>query len=204
MSCVLHEIHVRLTCSSNLNYMSVTCALHVTATPEIAPEDLTFRAVMHQPRKYLQPFVTYWCDDERSTCTEGVVLTIETLRKTGWQKAGAAKNVAKLAAHRFLPGLCRTHANKSFDFCISQNLLPVIYAPNDEEVEEEIDMVKVFCSAFWCCYCNLATDEAPIDSDECQMVTIPCDSHATYMLITCNLHVNCMQHACDSFTAIYY
>ena len=100
--------------------------------------------------------------------------------------------MAKLAAHRFLPDLCRTYANKSFDFCISQNLLPVIYEPNDEEVEEEIDMVKVFSSAFWCYYCNLATDEAPIDSDECQMVTIPCDSHATYMLITCNLNINRM------------
>lgn len=133
----------------------------------VPTENLTFRIVMHQPRKYLQKFVEYWCDDEVTQCTEGVTLTAETMQRRGWRKAGALKNVAKLVEHRFLPGLCSTYANKAFDFCISQNLLPVMFTHNDELK----DMVKPFACAFWCCYCNLACDEtAGIDSDECQEV----------------------------------
>ena len=151
---------------------------------DIDPEDLTFRAVMHNPRKYLQHFIKHWCEgcEDLQDGVEGMTLTVETLQQKGWRKKGAMKNVSKLAHHRFLPGLCRTHANKSFDFCVSMNLLPVIYSSSSDP-DESVDMVKPFTVAFWCCYCNLSPDEPPIQSEECQMVSA-CNSHATHIHIS--------------------
>ena len=151
------------------------------AKVDIDPEDLTFRAVMHHPRKYLQRFIKHWCEELQHD-VEGMTLTVETLQQKGWRKKGVLKNVSKLAHHRFLPGLCRTHANKSFDFCVSMNLLPVIYS-SASDPDESVDMVKPFIVAFWCCYCNLSPDEPPIQSEECQMVSV-CNSHATHIHIS--------------------
>ena len=136
------------------------------SSADIQPQDLTARAVMHFPDLYLPMFVEYWCDEENSPCVQGVSIPLESLQI--WRK-GKSKKAVKLAQHRFLPGICRMYGNKAFDFCISKNLIPVVFdAPDDESLM--IDMVKPFTCAFWCCYCNLMEDEPSIESDDCQLV----------------------------------
>ena len=75
---------------------------------------------MHNPGKYLHSFVRYWSDDANSPSVEGVTITNESLQL--WKKETNRKSVKKLAAHRFLPGLCRTYANNSFDFCMNTHI----------------------------------------------------------------------------------
>ena len=134
---------------------------------DIKPEDLTARAVMHNPDEYLKVFITHWSDDDNSPCVDGKILAVESLQY--WKDESNSKNVKKLAEHRFLPGLCRTYANNSFDFCMSRGMVPVLFdSPHDPE--KTVDMVRPFTTAFWCCYCNMKEDESGLESDECQTV----------------------------------
>ena len=122
---------------------------------------------MHDPHKYLPMFIQYWSDDENSPCVDGASIPPESLQV--WKKKARKKAVAKLSQHRFLPGICRAYGNKSFDFCISMNLIPVTFDAPDNP-EETVDMVKPFTCAFWCCYSNLMEDAPSIESDDCQLV----------------------------------
>ena len=176
-----------------------------SSSTKVKAQNLTARAVMQDPHRYLTIFISYWCKDENSPCVEGETIPLKSLQL--WRK-GRKKKVAQLAEHRFLPGISRTNGNKSFDFCISMNLIPVTFDSPDDP-EETIDMVKPFTCAFWCCYCNLMADEPAIESDDCQLVSSnvnrmqnTCDSQLIHMCNTCILHVTHMQYAYDRFSGI--
>lgn len=146
---------------------------------DIRPEDLTFRAVMHHTSKYLTAFIEYHLD--HLPCLEGLTITVESMQQAGWRKEGARKNIAKRAPHRFLPGLNKGWANQTVDFCISMNLLPLIFSSTTDP-DTRVDMVTPFILGFWPCYQNLTGSEAPIESDEAQMVRrLTCNMHATNM-----------------------
>ena len=139
------------------------------------------------------------------TCnTHATHMQRKTLHATRMQRSKLTCNthaVAKLAQHRFLPGLCRTYTNKALDFCISMNMLPVIF---ENESGDEVNRVILFVCAFWCCYSYFREDHTGLESDESQLVRawctcstiIGCVLHATCTCVVVELHVYCMQIAC--------
>ena len=202
-TCTLHVFYMRFTCTLHALYIHFTCALHALymhfAVEPIDPRNYTARLVMHKPHKYLERFISHWC--ENSPCVESLSIPDEEMPK--WNKEDEDSNgkkvvKTKLAQHRFLPCLCRVWANKSLDFCISQNKWPVLLTlPSGEEA----DMVKPFTIAFWVCYCNYMGGPGLL-SDSCQKVlkyllinppkVVAGNSHLIYMQVTCNPHVICI------------
>ena len=174
-ACDSHVLHIQYTCDSHVNAPHEAKAGNL----DVRVEDLNFRAVMHHTSKYLSPFIQHHL--ERLPCMEGVVISAESMQQAGWRKEGARKTVAKLAPHRFLPGLNKGWANQAVDFCISMNLLPLIFS-SSVDPDERVDMVTPFILGFWPCYQNLTGSEAHVDSDEAQMVRrLTCNMHATNM-----------------------
>ena len=198
-ACNSHQSHVmrmRFTFISHvipIIHMRCACAEAKKPTDEkvcdIDPEFLNARIVMHDPDKYLSTFIEYWSQPDNMPCVDGSNMTVESMRQ--WQKDGHSKQVRKLAAHRFLPGLCRTYSNNSLDFCLSMGLLPVIFDSPDDP-DETVDMVRPFTIAFWVCYCNHKEDEEGLEADNCQKVANSqvshVNQHTIHMRTTCESH----------------
>ena len=189
---------MKLTCNTHATHMQHTCNtqnnLHATRMQHACnAQNLHATHMQH-------------------TCnTHATHMQRKTLHATRMQHACNAQNlhatrmqrstVAKLAQHRFLPGLCRTYTNKALDFCISMNMLPVIF---ENESGDEVNRVIPFVCAFWCCYSYFREDHTGLESDESQLVRawctcstiIGCVLHATCTCVVVELHVYCMQIAC--------
>ena len=93
---------------------------------EISAKHLTATIVAMEPDKYLEQFVEYWLlampkdEDLPPIHVEEMQFWAKKHKERATKKTRPAR-----AAHRNLPGLCRTWTNQALDFCIAHNFWPV-------------------------------------------------------------------------------
>ena len=135
----------------------------VTA-PKLDPGQLTASAVVHEPKKFLEIFLTYWGDPKRlPDLSEGRSLDVKKLMF--WKNM---KCTASLAAHRNFPGCCAKWLHNALDFAISQNEWPVIFTKG----ETTFDMTVRFALTVWVCYAAQMNGSPPLEVKSAQKVSI--------------------------------
>ena len=170
-------LYYRMRCSYNhmrclyyrMRYTGKVVSKKDDPVDEYCPKTISPYMVVDEPDKFLEVFCECW---------EGVVVkdfgrlnTVDASQVMFWidkhrERRGHTKQKPR-KGHRFLPGLCKTWANASADFCISCNMWCVIFRmPNGDEA----DMVVYFIIAFWVKYCSLMVGLPGLQSDSCQMV----------------------------------
>ena len=155
-----HHLHLRHTAAAAAAAAAAATAAAITAasavattttvgavTRRIPPGALTPRMVVANPDQHLKAFIKYWLA-HLPDLSEGKTYHHTDLQFwKNWKRKGR-KDVR--AEHRWLRGLCRSYTTLSTDFCISQNMWPVVF----EREDVTYDMSLGFILAFWACYLN--------------------------------------------------
>ena len=111
------------------------------------PGALTGRMVVANPEVHLKAFINHWLK-HLPDLSEGKKYHHTDLQFwKNWKHKGRKD---ERSAHRWLKGLLRTYTVLAADFCISQNMWPVVF----EREDISYDMTLGFILAFWACYIN--------------------------------------------------